>query len=63
MERNKVILNQKYRITYKDCHNDKKHEGKTVTVLNIDLNGDCELQFSNGRKTHYHCSYLEGLNN
>jgi hypothetical protein len=34
-------------------------EGKIVTILHKDLNGDCVIQFLNGKKDCYHISWLK----
>lgn len=38
-------------------------EGKIVTIISKDRNGDCLVSFRNGRKDFYHFSWLKEVKN
>jgi len=60
MDWTQVQVGQIYKITYKNVHNDKRHEGKTARVVRaLPFPGDFELEFANGETALYHGTWLE----
>lgn len=62
MDWTQVIVGQSYVITYKNSHNDKRHEGKVARVVKSLPMGDFELKFANGKMARYHGTWLEPIN-
>jgi hypothetical protein len=57
LNRNDIIVGNEYRLTYPTSNKRKP----VITVLSIDLVGDCQVQFKNNKKDSYHCSWLKKI--
>ena len=62
MESTSVKVGGYYRITYPNKHNDDRHFGRVVKAVRALPMGDFELEFKNGVKVTYHCTWLAPVN-